>query len=65
MSSEPVLTAATIGAITAAALQLVVVFGMDLGPDLVEVILSFVTVVAPVLLAAWYARQKVTPTDKE
>ncbi len=64
MSNEPVLTATTIGAIVAAALALLVAFGVDLGPEKVEAILTFVAVVAPVVLSAAYARRRVSPTDR-
>lgn len=63
MNNEPVLSAVTVGAIVAAALQILVVFGVNIQSDQVEAILTAVAVIAPVVLSAIYARSKVTPTD--
>lgn len=64
MNNEPVITATTIGAIVAALLNLLLVFGVNITDAQVQGILQFVAVVVPVALAAWYARGRVTPTDR-
>lgn len=62
-SSEPVITATTVGAIVSAVLALLVAFGLDLASMQIEAVLTLVAVVAPVVLSAVYARSKVTPTE--
>jgi hypothetical protein len=63
MQNEPVLTAVSIGAIVAALLQLLIVFGLEISDEQVAAVLAFVAVVAPVVLSAIYARSRVTPVE--
>jgi hypothetical protein len=60
---EPVLTAVSVGAIVAALLQLLIVFGLEISDEQVAAVLAFVAVVAPVVLSAIYARSKVSPVE--
>jgi hypothetical protein len=64
MNREPVLTAVTAGAIVAALLQLLIAFGLPISDEQTKAVLAFVGVVAPVVLAALYARSRVSPTDR-
>lgn len=64
LSHEPVLTAAGIGALVSAVLVLMVRFGLPLSTDQQEAIITVVTLVAPLLIAAWIARSKVVPVSK-
>lgn len=57
---EPLITAATVVAIFAAGLQVLVVFGLGLEPEQIKALMGLVTVTAP-LVVAWWARRKVTP----
>lgn len=60
MNREPVITVATIVAVVGALVALLVAFGLDLTNEQRAEILSFTTVVAPLLVIA--ARKYVTPT---
>ena len=60
MSREPLVTVATITALIAAVLGLLVSFGIDLSKDQQNAILAVAAVVAPLVVAA-FARSKVTP----
>jgi hypothetical protein len=64
MNREPVVTAVSIGMIVSAALGLLVVFGIPISNEQVEAILAFVSVVAPLALAALYARSRVSPVER-
>jgi uncharacterized protein YacL len=64
VTNEPVLTATTIGAVVGAFLALLIAFGAPIGNEQVQAILTFVGVLAPVVLSAVYARSRVTPTDR-
>lgn len=60
MKNEPVVTVATITALVAALIALVVAFGVPLTEDQKTAILSLVTVAAPIVVAV-VARRHVTP----
>ena len=60
MQNEPVITANTIVGLVTAVLVLLVAFGLPLTDDMRASIIGVVVIVAP-LLAAWWARRKVTP----
>lgn len=60
MKNEPLVTVASITALVAAALALLVSFGLNLSGDQQTAILGFVAVAAP-LVVAGVARSKVTP----
>lgn len=60
MKTEPLITVASLTALVAAAIGLLVAFGVDLTGDQQTAILGFVAVVAPLAVAA-LARSKVTP----
>lgn len=63
MRSEPVITTATITAAVAALLGLLVAFGVDLSDDQQKAILGVIAAVGP-LVAAYFARSRVTPVGK-
>lgn len=63
MNREPLVTVATITALVAAILGLLVSFGIDLTKDQQNAILAVAAVVAPLVVAA-FARGKVTPVNK-
>lgn len=60
MNTEPVVTVASITAAVAAALTLVVSFGLPLTQEQQTAILGVAAVVAP-LVAAYFQRKRVTP----
>lgn len=60
MNREPLVNAALVVAIVAAGLQVLVAFGLGLTDVQVQSIMGFVTVIAPLAVAA-LARSKVTP----
>lgn len=60
MNTEPVVTVASITAAVAAALALVVAFGLPLTEDQQKAILGAAAVLAP-MVAAYFARKRVTP----
>ena len=64
MKNEPVITAVSIGAIISALLSLLVSFGLNVSDDQIQAILQFASLVVPLVLAAVYARARVTPVDK-
>lgn len=64
MNREPLVTVATITALVAAVLGLLVSFGIDLTKDQQNAILAVAAVVAPLVVAA-FARGKVTPVGKQ
>lgn len=57
---EPLITGAIVVSLVAAAIQLLVAFGIPLTPDQTQAIMGFVTILAP-LVVAWLVRGKVTP----
>lgn len=63
MKNEPVVTVASITALVAAVLALLVAFGLPLSNDEQQAILGLAAVVAP-LVAALVARRKVTPVNR-
>lgn len=68
VANEPVLTAVGLGAIAAAILHLLIAFGVPVTTDQAEAIKSVVEILAPVVImavAAWVARSKVSPVNKE
>lgn len=60
MNREPLFSTATLVAVVSAALALLVSFGLGIDPTQVQAILTFVTVVAP-FVVAYFVRKKVTP----
>lgn len=62
MRKEPVITVASLTALVAATLGLLVSFGIDVSKDQQNAILAVVAVVAPLAVAA-FARSKVTPNE--
>lgn len=60
MTTEPLVTVASITAGVTALLGLLVAFGLDLTTDQTAAVLGVVGVVAP-LVVAWFARSRVTP----
>lgn len=58
---EPLITGAIVVSLVAAAVQLLVAFGIPVTPDQTQAIMGFVTILAP-LVVAWIVRGKVTPT---
>lgn len=60
---EPVLTAASAGALVAALVYLLVQFGVPISDNQADAVGAFVVVAFP-LVAAWLARRKVTPSDR-
>lgn len=63
MKNEPVLTAASITAVVAAAIAALVAFGVSLSDDQQKAVLALVAVLAPIVLAL-VARRHVTPVTK-
>jgi len=61
MNQEPVLTAAAVASFVSAVLALLVAFGVGLSPDETAAVMGVVGVVAPIV-AAYFARKRVTPT---
>lgn len=57
---EPVVTAAVIQSLVAALLAAGAAFGLGLTPEQIAAITTVVAIVAP-FIAAWWARQRVTP----
>ena len=57
---EPLITGAIIVSLVAAAIQLLVAFGIPVTPDQTQAIMGFITIVAP-LAVAYFVRGKVTP----
>ena len=57
---EPVITANSIVAFISAAIVLAITFGLSISEEQKAAILGVVVIVAP-LVAAWWARRKVTP----
>lgn len=63
MKTEPLITVASITALVAAIVGLVVAFGVDLSDDQQTAILGFAAVAAP-LVVGFVARRKVSPASK-
>lgn len=64
MKNEPLITVATVTALVAAVLALLVSFGITLSDDQQKAILGLTAVVAP-LVVAGFARSRVTPVHKD
>lgn len=64
MKSEPAITVASITAVVAAVIGLLVAFGIDLSDDQQKAILALVAVAGPVV-AGFVTRGKVTPAPVE
>lgn len=62
MKREPLITTATITGLVAAVIALVVAFGVDLSDEKQTAILGVVSVIAPLIVAA-FVRGQVTPTS--
>lgn len=62
MKNEPVITVASITALVAALIALLIAFGVNLSDQQQAAIMGVVAVVGP-LVAAFIARRKVTPVD--
>lgn len=62
MSNEPAITIASVTALVAALISLLVAFGVDISTDQKAAILSVVTVGAPIV-AGLLIRRKVTPVS--
>lgn len=60
MNNEPVLTAASIGALVAALLSAAALFGAPLTADQQKAVVLVVTLAFPIAVAVW-ARGQVTP----
>ena len=63
MSNEPVLTAASVGALVAAVLSAVALFGLPITPDQQKAVVLVVMLAFPIV-AAFVARSQVTPVAK-
>lgn len=63
LSSEPVVTAGAIAGLVGALLVLLVAFGVPLDETQRNAILAVVIAAVPIVAAVW-ARSKVTPTGK-
>lgn len=60
---EPVLKDGSVGLLAGAVLALIVQLGVPISNELAEAIVSVVVLVAPMIVALFNARSKVTPVD--